>query len=221
MIGRRVNGMFEEITHLERCPGYDADLLGIESYAHETATAQWQSSGVVAGKIKPSVDAPGKIAQLDVELGFRNRDDALLLLRGMQHHHYSDTRNLKHLLHDLREVGEWEEDYCVITEVIEANAAWVFCATDVEQSASLSASVSALPAALPASLQELVGDAALDASIGCANFRGFFTKLPNGGTPLFSALKFSREWWQLGLGKPHGAALKGADNVFEEASFGD
>ena len=221
MIGRRRDGKFEQVTHLERCPGYDAELLGLESYAHEDALAEWSSEGVVLGGIKPSIDAPGKIAHLNMNLEFEHENDALVLLEGITHHQYSDTRHLKSLLYDLRELGEWEEDYCVVTEVIEAKTAWIFLATDTKQSAALSAETSVLPATAPASLKQLVGDAAIATSLDCKNFRGFFSKQASPSTPLFSAMRFNSEWWQLGLGKPDLLALKGADTAFEEATFGE
>jgi hypothetical protein len=221
MVGKRTNGMFEQITHLERLPGYDAELLGLQSYEREQSSTEWSSEGVITTALAPKIAAPGKIAEIELQVDFHRSEDALVLLQSVQHHQYTDTRNLKSLLQDLRELGEWKSDYCVITEVIEAKAAWLFFATDTNQSASLKAHTSVLPAAVPDSLKQLVGDAEIAASLGCQNFSGFFTKLPTGGTPLFSALAFKKAWWQLGLGKPEGVMLKGEDQVFEEPVFGE
>ncbi len=48
---------------------------------------------------------------------------------------------------------------------------------------------------------------------------GYSTTLPNGGTPLFSALQFRRDWYNPFHSRPR--YMKGGDTAFEEPIFGE
>lgn len=220
-IGNQQGGVFETQGQLVNLPGIKAADLKTDDYEADEATMEWRTSGVTSGALAPDVSAPGNLAKAAMNLSFSKQGDALLLCRGIRHHVFTDLRAVKKNLFALKEKGKWNADDCLVTEVMHVDAAWIFFATGDNQSASLKATMAAPPAALPGSLKSLVGDANLKATLDGSDFKGFSLALPNGGAPLFSALRFSRAWWQLGLGGEELVSfVKGPGNAFEEPDFG-
>jgi hypothetical protein len=222
MIGRSKDGAFVREDYLKDFAGYDPVAHAVEENTVSSDpvsvwTTQRVSMKVLGGDVaSPLAPASGKI-----QIHFGAKNEAAIICNGNLYRSFSSLRAVKDLILDLDEQNQWDRDQCLVTEVLVAKAVWVFFATSKDQTAEVEGSASLDPSkfALPVdALKDLAGKANMVASFSGSRSAGITASLPDGGTPLFRAIKLKR-----GFLRPGNITIdyvKGPDPAFEEPTFG-
>jgi hypothetical protein len=218
-IGRQVGGVFVKEGHISRFPEYEPALFSIDDVEQKAPTAVWNTSSVRMETLQVQADAPGKVVSAGVRLTFGAADEAAIICNIVREQSFSDLLALKDLMRRLYDQGRWDKDLCVVTEIISVASAWICFATASGQSAEIKASA---PLSLPgdplAALAAISGKGSLTASMDAKASSAFCATLPDGGTPLFRAMRFNQRLF--GLLDPEIAYVRGGSSEFEEADFG-
>lgn len=219
-IGRRVDGILVKQGHLSHFPGYDPAAYGIDDQRRSDPTVFWATKSVHAEVLKADAKTPGDVASGGVRLNFGGADEAAIICNAPRDQSYADTLALKEFMWRLRERGVWDDDLCVVTDLVLVGSAWICFSTASGQAAEIKAKAPLALAADPtAALSALSGSGSLEAARSAATSSAFCATVQSEGTPLFRAIKFNRRW--LGLVKPSLDLVRGASDAFEEPSFGD
>ena len=219
MIGRPKDGAFIREDYLKSLPGYDPVTHDIEDNALPDPVSLWTTRGVsmkvlgtgVATKVVP---VSGKI-----QIHFSAENDAAIICNGNLYRSFSSLSAVKNLMLDLDDKNQWDRKQCVVTEILVVKTAWIFFATEKERTGEVegSAPVNLSKFGPFDALKELVGKANLVASFSGSRTGCIATSLPNGGTPLFRAIKLKKEF----VRPKEIDYVKGLDLAFEEPMFGE
>jgi hypothetical protein len=223
MIGRpdKKDGAFVREDYLKNMPGYDRVTHAVEDNALSSDPVSiWTTKGVSMKTIGAGVAIPGLPASGKVQIHFAAQNEAAIICNGNLYRSFSSLGAVKQLMLDLLDKKKWDWDQCLVTEVLVAKAAWIFYATERDQTAEIqgSAPLDLSKFALPIeALKELAGKVNLEASFSSSPSGGITSSLPDGGTPLFRAIQFKK-------GFLRGTTIdytRGSDSVFEEPAFGE
>ncbi len=224
MIGKPEVGAFVRESSLERMPGYDPVLHAVQDNAVSgDAVSVWTTRGVKMQVIGAEVTSPVVPHMAGIKFHFGGRNEAAIICNGNVYRGFTDLRPVKDLMRKLWKEGNWTQDDCLVTEVFAVKSAWIFFSTEADQTAEIKADVqldlsdSALPENV---LSELLGRAKLGASSVRMRTAGISAALPEGGTPLFQAIRFKIGWWESGE-DPEIRYVRGYDAHFEEPPFGE
>ena len=219
MIGRSKDGAFIKEDYLKSLPGYDPVTHAVEDNTPPDSAIVWTTKRVSmtvlgAGVTTSVVPVSGKI-----QIHFSAENEAAIICSGNLYRSFSSLSAVKHLLLDLDDKKQWDREQCVVTEVLVAKTAWILFATEKDQTAEVegSAPLDLSKFAPFDALKELAGKTNLVASFSRSRSAGITTSLPNGGTPLFHAIKLRKEF-----ARPKEIDyVKGPDLAFEEPMFGE
>jgi hypothetical protein len=224
MIGRpdEENGAFVKEDYLKDMPGYNPVAHAVEDNADPDPVLVWTTKGVSMKALGADVTTPGLPASGKIQVRFGGENEAAIICNGPLYRSFSSLRAVKELMFDLLDKKKWDPAQCLVTEVLVAKAAWIFYASEKDQTAEIqgSAPLDLSKFGLPIEgLKELAGKATLVASFSGGRSAGITSSLPKGGTPLFRAIQFKEE----GIIDRRTTIdyLKGADLAFEEPSFGE
>jgi hypothetical protein len=224
MIGKRCDGAFVRESHLNLMPGYDPVAHAVEdNAASDNPVSVWTTRRVKMQALSAEVASSVVPATVGIKIHFGGQNEAAIICNGNVYREFTDLRRVKDLMLTLLEKGAWNREYCLVTEVLVAKSAWIFFSTERDQTAEITADVplelssSALPVDI---FRGLAGRAKLAASSMSIWSAGISTTLPEGGTPLFRAIRFNpKRWWRREDNTID--FLKGSDPDFEEQSFGE
>ena len=220
MIGSVLDGIFVKEGHLSQFPGFDPLAHSVQEESESDPVSLWNTRHVsmnVFG-VNASLTTGGETAGLRMQFGGAN--EAAIICNGTIYRSFANLRAVKELMLQLLEHKKWDRDQCIITEVLYAKKAWICFSTGKDQTAELHASVALVPGMDALGMfKGAGGQVNLIAASTNALAAGYSTTLPNGGTPLFRALKFQRD-----LPNPFHLTpgyLKGCETAFEEPVFGE
>jgi hypothetical protein len=221
MVGRVENGLFTREKSLAEYSGYNPSLHGPDKpQPGRNPVSVWQSKEIRMISAQGNADVPGEIAGGAIRVSFNKANAAVMICKGTRSQGLINLGEVRNLLHDLLEGGNWEPELCVVTEVRLVNAAWICFATSQDQEADIQASASVGLTGTPV---DALTNAALKGSLSTSwsdkKSAGYSTEVTEGGTPLFQALCFKRTI--LGVGPRKLQFLRGADSAFEEPPFGE
>jgi hypothetical protein len=220
MIGRRSNGIFIREGHLSQYPGYSTSGFELDDNRRDEQTVVWNTQSVRMELLDADANALGKVASAGVRLSFGAANEAAIICRGPREQSFADLLAIKDLMWQLRKSGNWDDELCVVTDLVWVESAWICFSTASGQSAEIKAKGPVgIPGDPTAVLSALSGSASVEAIHTNAKSSAFCATLLSGGTPLFRAIKFNMRW--LGLLNPELALVRGPDEAFEEAGFGD
>lgn len=215
------DGVFVKAGDLAELPTVEIANYPVETEVPDDAVMHWTSDAVTMEVIGADLTAPGTIAAGGVRLTFGQAKQAAVICNGVRTSAYADITAVRDLLRRLRDAGHWKAGVSLVTEVIAVDSAWLCFSTERNQQAEIKASaplaLSALAAVPAEALTAIAGHGTLTASATAAKTSAICTTLPNGGTPLFRAIKFSPTW--LGLGTPGLGFIKGGAEEFVEPDF--
>jgi len=225
MIGRpdEKNGAFIKEDYLKDMPGFNPVTHAVEDNAiGPDPVSVWTTKGVSMKALGAGVATPGLPASGKIQVHFGAENEAAVICNGNLYRSFSSLRAVKELMFDLLGKKKWDPAQCLVTEVLVAKAAWIFYATEKDQTAEIqgSAPLDLSKFALPLdALKELAGKADLVASFSGSRSAGITSSLPGGGTPLFRAIQFKEE----GIFDRRTTIdfTKGADSTFVEPAFGE
>jgi hypothetical protein len=219
-IGRRSDGIFVREGHLSHYPGYSAKRFKLDDHRPNEPTVVWNTQSVRMERLKAEANALGEVATAGVRLNFGAANEAAIICNAPREQSFADLLEIKDFMWQLRRSESWDDELCVVTDLVWVESAWICFSTASGQTADIKAKV---PVTIPGDpttvLSALSGSASVEASHIGTKSSAFCATLPSGGTPLFRAIRFNIRW--LGLLKPELALVKGPDEAFEEASFGD
>lgn len=219
MLGEVADGVFSSRGNVSKFAAYRAGTFPVIEQRTDGAVTHWTTKSVSMEVFGASASAPADIAKGGVRLRFGAANEAAIICNGMRSASYDDIGAIKDLLRQLREDGEWDDDICLITDVVVVDSAWLCFSTDAGQAADITASSPlALPAAAVEALPLLGGKADISAAVTATKSSAICTNLPAGGTPLFRAIRFNPTW--LGLGQPTLGLVRGEVGEFQEPAFG-
>ncbi len=212
------DGVFVKAGDLAGLPTVEIANYPVETEASDDAVMHWTSDAVTMEVIGADVAAPGAVASGGVRLTFGQAKQAAIICNGVRTSAYADITAVRDLLRRLRDAGVWKPNISLVTDVMVVDSAWLCFSTERDQQADIKASAPlALPAVPAEALKAIAGNGTLTASATAAKTSAICTTLPNGGTPLFRAIKFSPAW--LGLGTPALGFVKGGGEEFMEPDF--
>ena len=224
MIGRpdKKDGAFIKEDYLKDMPGYDQAAHAIEENAAADAVTVWTSKRVSMKALSAGVAAPGLPASGKIQLHFDAKNEAAIICNGNLYRSFSSLESVKELMLDLLDQGKWDRNQCLVTEVLAVKAAWIFYATEKDQTGEIqgTASLDLTKFALPIdALKELAVKAELEASFSSGRSAGITSSLPNGGTPLFHAIQFKKDF--IFRRTKTIDYTRGPDSAFVEPTFGE
>jgi len=223
MIGRpdTKNGAFIREDYLKDLPGYNPVAHAVEDNAAAEPVTVWTTKRVSMKALGADVATPGLPASGKIQVSFGAKNEAAIICNGNLYRSFSSLRAVKQLMLDLLEKQKWDRTQCLVTEVLVVKAAWIFYATEKDQTAEIqgSAPLDLSKFALPIdALKDLAGKAKLEASFSSARSAGIASSLPDGGTPLFRAIQFKESFIFQDSTKID--YVKGPDAAFVEPEFG-
>ena len=224
MIGTPQGGAFVRESYLNLMPGYDPAAHAVEdNEAGDDPVSVWTTRRVKMQVIGADVASPVGTANAGIKIQFGGKNEAAIICNGNVYRAFTDLRSVKDLMLTLLEAGIWKREDCLVTEVLVAKSAWIFFSTERDQIAEIKAdapldlSNMALPVDV---LRGLAARAKLGASSMSTRSAGISTTLPEGGTPLFRAIRFNpKRWWRREDNTID--FIKGSDPDFEEQTFGE
>lgn len=222
MIGKpdKKNGAFVREDYLKDKPGYDPVAHAVEENAPPDANMVWTTNGVSMETLAAGVAIPGIPASGKIRVHFGDENEAAIICSGIRYSSFSSLSAVKKLMLDLQD-EDWHMEQCVVTEVVVVKAAWIFYATEKDQAAEFQG---ATPLDLSGfvlpidALKELSGKFNLAVSFSGGRSAGITCPMPNGGTPLFRAIKIKKGFITRRKTIEY---LRGPDSAFEEATFGE
>lgn len=219
IIGSIVEGVFVPEGRLDQLLGYDKFKHGVQQEPEGDPASAWATQHVTFTDVNVSGTAPAGLASAGIRMRFGAANEALIICSGVSYRSFSNLRNVKELMKQLFEAKQWDREQCVITEVVASKAAWICFSTAKDQALELDGSAPLLPGADPLGLlKNAAGNLSLKVASTDSLQAAYSTTVPDGGTPLFRALRFRR-----GLLHPFHSEpqyLKGGDDAFEEPEFG-
>jgi hypothetical protein len=219
VIGRVVGGLFVKEGHLNQFPGFNLALHSVQEEAEHNSVSLWNTRHVSLRVIGVDASMPANGGSAGIRMQFGAANEAAIICNGNAYRSFADLRVVKELMQQLLESEKWDRDQCVVTEVLATKKAWICFSTAKDQTAELHAAAPLVPGADPLGvLKAAAGQANLIASSTNSEAAGYSTTLPNGGTPLFRAIKFRRDWPNPFHSSPQ--YLKG-ESAFDEPVFGE
>ena len=234
-IGLIVDGVLKRESHLSHFADYHPADFVIDDQPRKEPTVVWTTRSVQMDVVEVQGSAPGQVASGGVRVRFGAANEAAIICNAPRERAYADLIKLKELMRHLRERQLWDDGYCVVTEVVDVNSAWICFSTDAGQQAEIRAKAPlALPGDPTAALAALSGSGELAASHSASKSSAFLSSLPDGGTPLFRAIRFNPRWLgllepRIGDARPPGRLgeladairnVRGGEEEFAEPEFG-
>lgn len=224
MIGKPQGGAFVRESYLDLLRGYDPVAHSVEdNAASDDPVSVWTTRRVKMQVLNAEVASPVAPAVAGLKIHFGGQNEAAIICNGNIYRAFTNLRSVKDLMLTLLEKGIWKREDCLVTEVLVTKAAWIFFSTDRDQTAEVKADVpldlshSASPVDV---LSGLAGRGKLVASSISTWSAGISAALPEGGTPLFRAIRFNpKRWWRQQDNTID--FVKGSDSDFEEQMFGE
>ena len=213
-------------AHLDHFPEFQRDQFPLNDQPESQSTAIWNTQSVQMDVINVQAQGPANVAGGAVRLRFGRANEAAIICNAVRYQAFADVLKLRALLRQLRRQNQWDDALCVVTEVVHVSSAWICFSTAANQEARISANAPlALPADPTGALAKLAGSASVEASHEHADSSAFCSTLPDGGTPLFQALRFNRSFLNLfGTLEPKldfSRSEPDGPPEFEEPSFDD
>jgi hypothetical protein len=219
VMGRVVEGIFVKEGHLSQLPGFDPALHAVTEEAQRDPVSLWNTRHVSLNVLGVDASLPAGAGSAGIRLRFGAANEAAIICNGNAYRSFANLRAVKELMQQLLENGKWDRGQVMVTEVLATQKAWICFSTGKDQTAELHASAPLAPGADPLGLlRAAAGQVHLVASAANEQAAGYSTTLPNGGTPLFRAIQFRRDWRHPWQGAPQ--YLKG-ESPFEEPAFGE
>ncbi len=222
MIGKPQGGAFVRDSYLYLQPGYDPVAHAVEdNAASDDPVTVWTTRHVKMEALGADVEGPVVSVTAGIKMHFGGQNEAAIICNGNVYRAFTVLRSVKNLMLKLLDDGNWDREDCLVTEVLVAKSAWIFFSTERDQTAEMQAEVPLdlpNPASAIAVLNGLAGRARLTTSSMSIRTAGISSTLPEGGTPLFRAIRF-KKWWP----PDHKTIdfVKGSDAAFEEQPFGE
>jgi hypothetical protein len=216
------NAAFIREDYLEKMPGYNPVAHAVEDNAAADPVTVWTTKRVTMKALDANVATPGLPASGKIQIHFGAENEAAIICNGNLYRSFSSLRAVKQLMLDLLDEGTWNRNHCLVTEVLVVKAAWIFYATEKDQTAEIqgSAPLDLSKFALPIdALKELAGKVNLQVSFSSSSSAGMTSSLPSGGTPFFRAIQLKK-----GFIYRHSTTIdytKGPDSAFVEPAFGE
>lgn len=219
-IGRVVDGIFVKEGRLDQFPGFDPAVHSVQEEAERDPVSLWNTRHVSLNVLSADASLPAGAGSGGIRMQFGGANEAAIICSGNTYRSFTNLRAVKELMEQLLEDKKWDRDQCVVTEVLATRKAWICFSTGKDQAAELHLSGPVAPGAMDplGVLKAAAGQASLMASSSNSEAAGYSTTLPNGGTPLFRAIKFSSGFNPFKAATPQ--YLKGGESAFEEPAFG-
>jgi hypothetical protein len=192
-IGRKGDGVFSRETDLSRLPGYDAARFSASLPQNKVNTDAFVSEDVHYERT--GVGAGGGVLPVggQFRLSFGAAGQGAVACRGTRVWSFDDIRAVKQHVIELYKQGSWDVRNILVVRVLVVDAAWVMVASQRGQSIDLTVSGGAGPIGGATDLLKAVlGSATVDFSHGGFGSVGYSGALPEGGTPLFEAIRLKR-----------------------------
>jgi hypothetical protein len=215
MVGRKEDTTFVRDSWLADYPGYDPDSFAAPPPEQRIGVDAWVGEGVrVDGT---GVDAGGGALPVAgrFRLSFSGANEGAVVCRGIRDWSFQNPRLVKQHVVDLYKNDQWDRRNILVMNVMLTDAAWVMVSSGSGQSVELSVSGALAPAGAPELLKAALGDASLDLTHLASATVGYSATLPEGGSPLFQAVRLRR------FPRLEPRFTKGSDGVFTEPAFGD
>lgn len=217
-IGRLENGLFLPEGLLSQAHGFNASKHQVSEQNADEPAILWSSQGVRLGRFAAAAEAPVAQAKLRIRADFEGANQIVIMCEGVGYRSFANLGLVKDLMIRLREQGEWDDDQCMVTEVVTAKATWIGFSTGSNQSAEFGGSADvSIPGLSIAALNALRIEPNVEAVLKDQRLQAFASSLPAGGTPLFMAMQFNKNWWS-GSGKMD--YLRSGGARFVEPEFG-
>jgi len=219
IIGRVVDGVLVKEGLLSQYPGYDPAIHAVREEAQREPVSLWNTRHVTLKVFGGDASLPGGAGSGSIRMQFGGANEATIICNGNAYRAFADLRAVKAFMEQLLQDGKWDREQCIVTEVLVSQKAWICFSTGKDQTAELQLASPLVPGADPLGvLKAAAGHANLTASWANSQAAGYSTTLPNGGTPLFRALQFRRDWFNPLHSRPQ--YLKGGESPMEEPAFG-
>jgi hypothetical protein len=202
MIGKIKKGAFVQEQDLHLLPGYDKKDHAIKNKPKKKSDAvlTWSSEGVNIQSVGAAVTATPLPVSAKFKVEFSRENELVMICKGNTYRGFNDLRAIKMLMVDLVKKGLWDEQDCIITEVMTTQKAWMLFSTGKNQAGQIGTNVKVDPSKIGLPLDwlktKIGGQAKVSMSFSDELSAGSSFDLPEGGTPLFRALKFANHWWQ-------------------------
>lgn len=220
MVGIEKDGVFIEESNLSRFKGYDPKKIHMGPSDDVDSNSVWLSQNVRVEVLGAQASTPGIQAKTNVKLHFDAANKAAIICNGLSGVRFADIIVVKEFLRKLRDENLWSMEYCLITEVLTTKSGHVLFSTDKNQVAELTTSAElSLPTVPVEILKAIAPSASISGKSNEQRSASFWSDIKDGGTPLFRALKFNKNFF--GLGGEKIDYVKGNSNEFEEPSFGE
>jgi hypothetical protein len=219
VIGRVLDGMFVKEGLLSQFPGYNPKTHADQEEPERNSVSLWNTRHVSMNVFGVDGSAPAANASAGIRMQFGAANEAAIICIGNAYRSFVNLGVVKSLMMKLLEDQEWDRGQCIVTEVLATKKAWICFSTAKDQTAELHASTSLIPGVDPLGILKAAGGhAEFIASTANSEAAGYKISLPDGGTPLFRAIQFRRDWTH-----PFSVApeyLRGSGSPFEEPDFG-
>jgi hypothetical protein len=201
MIGKIKKGAFVQERDLHLLPGYDKKNHAVKDKKKKSGSVlTWASEGVGIQSGGAGVKGKQLPASAKFDVNFGRENELVMICKGNIYRGFVDLRAVKTLMVDLLKEGQWDKHDCIVTEVMTTQKAWVLFSTKRNQTAQIGINAKVDPSKIGLPLdwlkKQLEGQAKVNVSFSGGMSAGYCLDLPDGGTPLFRALKFSDDWWQ-------------------------
>lgn len=225
MIGRVVGGRFVAEGAIDKFPEYDKAAHSVQRERNSDDEMRWMTSRVKIDVFAANARArtTGVPVSLNMKIQFGAASEAILVCRGGVERSFSRLDAVKDLMRELLEQGKWDKELCVVTHVLEVDAARIFFSTSKDQTAELKATAASPNFIEPLAILQPSAKVGLVASSTQKQFTGFFSGLSQGATPLFMAIRFNQKrWWApTDWFRSQFQYLRGGSEEFEEPPFGE
>jgi hypothetical protein len=212
------DGRIMEISNIFNWPGFK-DAMPIDRTPVESASS-WSRHAAKSREMVASGGATttvGAGANAEVKVSFSEEGGFVLEYMGGEYTKLRDVEQARKWVLGLAKNGEWNKEYALVTEVVEASLVTVLVSSAQQASIVLSASAS-----VPA---ELTGVNLADPKFGfkeSSSDEGIYKSFSKVAYPLYRIIRIRKNWF---IGSPYAELLAGKpipmDAVFTDNPFGD
>jgi hypothetical protein len=214
MIGRQDEGTFRRDAWLRDLPGYDPARHAAPQPAEKASTDAWVGSGTQLEQVGVGAGGGALPVGGKFRVSFSGADEGAVVVRGSREWGFANPRLVKQHVIELYQQDQWDPRDILIMSVLLVDAAWVLVSSDRGQSVELSLEGIPAPAGAAELLKLALGSGQVDLAHGMTASVGYSGSIPDGGSPLFSAIRLRR------FPRTETRYVKGGDRAFSEPEFG-